>query len=85
LAQLVRGRMPVAAIVVEGYADRSGDESPRAVELAEKRALAVKQALVAAGLPEDRISAATGDPGEKRGPTAPQFEITVQRERQGKR
>lgn len=85
LALLVRGRMPVASIVVEGYADRSGDESPRAVELAEKRALAVKAALVAAGLPEDRISAATGDPSEKRGPTAPQFEITVQRERQGKR
>jgi outer membrane protein OmpA-like peptidoglycan-associated protein len=85
LAQLVRGHAPVSAIIVEGFADRPGDESPRSMDLAEKRAQAVKAALVAAGLPEDHISAATGDPNEKRPPGAAQFDITVQRKKQGKR
>ncbi|MRG93237.1 OmpA family protein [Polyangium spumosum] len=85
MAQLAAGRAPIATIVIEGYADRAGDESAKGLELAEKRALAVKEALVAAGLPADRITAATGDPGEKRAANVPQFEITVQRDKRGKR
>jgi len=85
LAQLARGHAPIRAIIIEGYADRAGDESSKAMELAEKRALAVKAAFVAAGLPADRITAATGDPGEKRAQGAPHFEITVQKEKRGKR
>ncbi|MDC0743366.1 OmpA family protein [Polyangium mundeleinium] len=85
MAQLAAGRAPIATIVIEGYADRTGDESPKALGLAEKRAIAVKDALVAAGLPADRITAATGDPGEKRAANVPQFEITVQRDKRGKR
>lgn len=81
MAQLAKGRTPIASIIIEGYADRVGDESPRAISLAEKRALAVKAILVAAGLPEDRIAAAAGDQTEKRAPTAAHFEITVQQQK----
>lgn len=81
LAQLAKGRIPIANIIIEGYADRAGDESPRAMSLAEKRALAVKAILVAAGLPEDRIAAAAGDQTEKRAPNAAHFEITVQQQK----
>ena len=85
MAQLAAGRAPLATIVIEGYADRAGDESAKGQETAEKRAIVVKNALVAAGLPADRITAATGDPGEKRAANVPQFEITVQRDKRGKR
>jgi OmpA-OmpF porin, OOP family len=85
MAQLALGRAPIGTVVVEGYADRAGDESAKAQELAEKRALAVKAALIAAGVPEDRITAATGDPSEKRAGNVQQFEITVQRDKRGKR
>lgn len=78
MAQLAKGRAPFANIVVEGYADRVGDESPAAMALAEKRALEVKAMLIDAGLPADRIAAAAGDQTEKRGTTAAHFEITVQ-------
>jgi outer membrane protein OmpA-like peptidoglycan-associated protein len=81
MAHLAKGRDPIATIIVEGYADRVGDESPRAMSLAEKRARAVKAILVAAGLPEDRIAAAAGDQTEKRAPTAAHFEITVQQQK----
>lgn len=82
MAQLAQGHAPIANIIIEGYADRSGDESPRATALAEQRALAVKAILIAAGLPAERVAAAAGDPSEKRTPTAAHFEITVQRARQ---
>lgn len=78
MAQLAKGRQPIASIIVEGYADRVGDESPGAISLAEKRALAVKSILVASGLPAELIAAAAGDQTEKRTPTAAHFEITVQ-------
>ncbi|MBK9265595.1 MAG: OmpA family protein [Polyangiaceae bacterium] len=81
MAQLAKGREPIANIIIEGYADRVGDESPGAMALAEKRALAVKAVLVAAGLPEDRIAAAAGDQTEKRAPNAAHFEITVQQQK----
>lgn len=81
MAQLARGHQPIATIIIEGYADRVGDESPKAIALAEQRALAVKEILVAAGLPKDRIAAAAGDQTEKRAANAAHFEITVQQEK----
>ena len=85
MAQLALGRAPLATVVVEGYADRVGDDSPKAQALAEKRALAVKAVLIGAGLPEARITAATGDAAEKRATNVQQFEITVQQDKRGKR
>ncbi|HRI70268.1 MAG TPA: OmpA family protein, partial [Polyangium sp.] len=81
MAQLAQGHAPIANIIIEGYADRVGDESPRAITLAEQRALAVKAILVSAGLPTERIAAAAGDQTEKRAATAAHFEITVQRQK----
>jgi outer membrane protein OmpA-like peptidoglycan-associated protein len=79
MAQLVRGRAPLQIVIVEAYGDRPGDESPRALALAEKRANRIKAILAGAGLPADIISAATGDLSAARKPDAPQFEITAQR------
>jgi hypothetical protein len=78
LAQLVRGALP-EVVIVEGYADRQGDTSAKAADLAEKRALAVKAAFVAAGISGEIITAASGDPGVKRPANAPAFDVTVKR------
>lgn len=78
-AQLIKGRMPLDLVIVEAYGDRSGDSSDAATQLADKRATAVKDALVAAGIPADRITATTGDLSAKRGAGTPQIEITVTR------
>ncbi|WP_438032297.1 OmpA family protein [Sorangium sp. So ce204] len=81
IAQLMRGRMPLDIVIVEAYADRQGDQSARALELAGARASAVKELLATAGLPADRITAAAGDPSSKRAPGAPQIEVTATRAR----
>ncbi|MFO0592259.1 MAG: OmpA family protein [Polyangiaceae bacterium] len=78
LAQLVRGASPVV-VIVEGYADRQGDTSAKAADLADKRALAVKAAFVSAGISGDIVQAASGDPSVKRAASASQFDVTVQR------
>ncbi len=78
LAQLVRGATPVV-VIVEGYGDRQGDTSAKAAELADKRALAVKAAFVAAGISADIVQAASGDPSVKRPAGASPFDVTVQR------
>ncbi len=77
MAQLIRGRAPVDAVIVEAYPDGAGDGSARAIELAGARAAAVKGVLAASGIPADRITAAAGDTSAKRPPNAPQIEITV--------
>jgi hypothetical protein len=51
------------------------------VALADKRATAVKAIFVAQGIPEDRITAATGDLASKRPAGAPLIEVTVTRAR----
>ncbi|XXU33487.1 OmpA family protein [Sorangium sp. So ce1000] len=81
IAQLMRGRMPLEIVIVEAYADRQGDQSTRALDLAGARASAVKELLANAGLPADRITAAAGDPSAKRAPGAPQIEVTATRAR----
>ncbi len=78
LAQLVKGATP-EIVIIEGYADRTGDVSAKAAELAEKRALAVKAAFVAAGISSEIITAASGDPSLKRPSGAPAFDVTVKR------
>ncbi|MEZ4313401.1 MAG: OmpA family protein [Polyangiaceae bacterium] len=78
VAQLVRGASPVS-VIIEAYADRQGDTSAKAADLADKRALAVKAALVAAGIPAEIVTAASGDPSAKRAPGAPSFDVTVRR------
>ena len=65
-------------MIVEAFADKAGDASTRAADLATRRADHVRNILVAAGLPADRITAASGDPRDKRGPGAPQVVMTVQ-------
>src|SRR5262249_15135228 len=66
IAQLIRGRGPIDSVIIEAYGDRAGDASAKAVDLAGRRAASIKAALVAAGLPADRITAATGDLAAKR-------------------
>lgn len=79
MAQLIRGRAPLELIIVEAYPDRPGDGSAAAVALADKRATAVRDIFVAAGIPADRITPATGDPTTRRAPDAPLIEVTVTR------
>ena len=79
MASLIRTRAPVDVVIVEAYPDRAGDGSNRALELAGKRADAVKAVLVDAGVPGDKITAATGDPSVKRPAGAPGVEVTVRR------
>ena len=81
MAQLIRGRAPVEAVIIEAYPDRAGDGSARAVELAAARAAAVKAVLAASGIPADPITAAAGDMSARRPAGAPQIEITVTRTR----
>jgi len=49
--------MPAAKVVISGYHDASGDPAANA-ELAKRRAFAVRAALVAAGISEQRIELA---------------------------
>ena len=78
-AQLILGHAPVDAVVIEAYPDRAGDASIKAVDLAARRADALKSVLVAAGLPAAKIVAAAGDLAQKRAADAPQFEMTAHR------
>jgi outer membrane protein OmpA-like peptidoglycan-associated protein len=81
MAQLIRGRAPLELVIVEAFADRSGDSSDAAVALADKRASAVKAIFAAHGIPADKITAATGDLASKRPAGAPLIEVTVTRAR----
>ena len=78
-AQLLRGRAPIASVIIEAFPDRGGDTSLNAVDLAARRAEALKAVLVAAGVPADKIVAAAGDLSLKRAADAPQIEITARR------
>jgi outer membrane protein OmpA-like peptidoglycan-associated protein len=78
-AQLVLGHAPIETVVIEGFPDRAGDTSLKAVDLAARRADAVKAIFVAAGLPAQSVVAAAGDLSLKRAADAPQIEITARR------
>jgi OOP family OmpA-OmpF porin len=77
MAQLARTKR-VQVVIVEAWPDKATDASAKATDLASQRAEQVRRILASAGLPADRITAASGDPREKRGPKAPQIVITVQ-------
>jgi outer membrane protein OmpA-like peptidoglycan-associated protein len=81
MAQLVRGRAPLASVVIEAYADRQGDTSVKAAELAAARAEAVKKIFIASGIPAEVIVAAPGDPMAKRAPSAPAVDVTAIRKK----
>jgi OmpA-OmpF porin, OOP family len=79
MAQLIRSHAPVESVIIEVYADRPGDTGAQAIALAGRRASAIKDAMVAALLPADQITAAAGDLAAKRAATAPAIEVTVRR------
>jgi K(+)-stimulated pyrophosphate-energized sodium pump len=54
VAQMVKGD-PAGRVEISGYTDASGDAAKNA-DLAKERAKAVREALKAAGVPEDRIN-----------------------------
>lgn len=76
MAQKIRGLVKFDRVIVEAYADAQ-IANPRNEKLAGERADAVKAAFVAAGIPGDRITAAAGDPTEKRPPGAASIEVQV--------
>jgi OmpA-OmpF porin, OOP family len=78
-AQLILGHAPIENVVIEAFPDRAGDTSLQAVDLAARRAEALKGVLVKAGLPAEKIVAAAGDLSLKRAADAPQIEITARR------
>ncbi len=84
-AQLLLGRTPFESVILEAFPDRPGDTSLNAVDLAARRAEALKAVLIAAGLPADRIVAAVGDLSLKRAADAPQIEITARRVAPGRK
>ena len=84
-AQLIRGHAPIETIVIEAFPDRAGDTSLKAIDLAARRAEALKSVLVAAGLPAEKIVAAAGDLSLKRAADAPQIEITARRVASGRK
>jgi outer membrane protein OmpA-like peptidoglycan-associated protein len=84
-AVLLQSRAPLELVLVDGYADRTGDASEAAIVLAAQRAAAVKRVLVASGLPSDRITAAAGDLTTKRPAGAPAVDIAATQEKPKKR
>jgi len=63
-------------VVVEAYADTPGATDQNEA-LADDRANAIRQVLLDAGLPIDKVTVAVGDLGATREPSASQFEMTV--------
>jgi len=76
VARLVRGQLGASILIVEAYPDRPGVGGEA---LAMQRATAIRRVLVQAGIPDTRITAATGDLSLKRAVDAPQFDFTVVR------
>jgi hypothetical protein len=76
--QLARSKAPLRVVIVEAWPDDPKDASAAGADLASRRADAARKALAEAGIPVDRITAAAGEVGKKRGKDAPPVEITVQ-------
>lgn len=77
VAILLRSQGPGTTLILEGYADRAGDESGAAVELSAARADAFKAALVQGGVAAASITSVAGDPTQAR-PTGSQLSLSVQ-------
>ncbi len=84
-AQLVLARSPLDSVIIEAFPDRAGDTSLAAVDLAARRADALKSVFIAAGLGADKIVAAAGDLALERAADAPQIEITARRAAPGRK
>lgn len=80
VARVAKGRGPDIVLIVEGYGDSPTDPGGEALGL--KRALLARKILAEAGFPDARITAASGDPGAKRAPGAPQLDFTIVRSSQ---
>jgi len=85
IAQLILGRAPIELVVIEAFADRAGDSSIKSVDLAARRAEAIKAVLIPAGIPAEKIVAAAGDVSLKRAANAPQIEINARRTAPGRK
>ena len=78
MAQRARGREPLARIIIEAYADAPGD-TPAHQKLAVRRADAIRQAFVEAGIRSDLVTAAAGNLDDKRAPGVSSFDVHVRR------
>ncbi len=76
VAKLAKGQ-PSSVLVVEAYPDKPADSGGE--QLAVRRAGAVRKLLVSEGVPERRITAASGDLTAKRPADAAQLELTFVR------
>jgi outer membrane protein OmpA-like peptidoglycan-associated protein len=78
IGQRALGEAPIQMIVVQTYADAPG-ATDKNENLAADRADAIRAILIAMGIPTDNVTAAVGDLTLSRPPSAPQYEITVQK------
>jgi outer membrane protein OmpA-like peptidoglycan-associated protein len=79
LADVVKGVADGKRAVVSGYTDATGDAAMNA-ELAQQRAFAVRDALKAAGVPEDKVELKKPEQATGSGPDAEarRVEVTLQ-------
>jgi outer membrane protein OmpA-like peptidoglycan-associated protein len=78
IAQRARGQQPLRTVIVQAFADTTG-ENDRNEKLADERANAIRTVLVEAGIEAGKVTAAVGDLKMRRAPTSPQYEVMVQR------
>ncbi|WP_295980704.1 sodium-translocating pyrophosphatase [uncultured Variovorax sp.] len=76
LADVVKAVQSGSTVLVSGYHDASGDPAKNA-ELAKQRAMAVSDALKAAGAPEDKIELAKPEQSQADGPPAEARRVEV--------
>ena len=79
LADVAKGVADGKKAVVSGYTDATGDAAANA-ELAKQRAFAVRDALKAAGVPEDKVELKKPEQATGSGPAAEarRVEVTLQ-------
>ncbi|WP_369658334.1 sodium-translocating pyrophosphatase [Variovorax sp. V15] len=76
LADVIKAVQSGSTVLVSGYHDASGDPA-RNAELAKQRAMAVSDALKAAGAPEDKIELAKPEQSQADGPPAEARRVEV--------
>jgi K(+)-stimulated pyrophosphate-energized sodium pump len=76
LADVIKAVQSGSTVLVSGYHDASGDPA-RNAELAKQRAMAVSDALKAAGAPEDKIELAKPEQSQADGPPSEARRVEV--------
>jgi K(+)-stimulated pyrophosphate-energized sodium pump len=76
LADVIKAVQSGSTVLVSGYHDASGDPAKNA-ELAKQRAMAVSDALKAAGAPEDKIELAKPEQSQADGPPSEARRVEV--------